>query len=86
MPGDTAEAQERADELLREYLNDGELMLIPEFDPEDDGDLEFNPPVNGELVADHWIFGLYLPKLSDHYHCAIVPRDGVDGAYCYGVN
>jgi hypothetical protein len=44
-----------------------------------------HPPEQDEGSADHWIFFLDLPELSDHLYWAIVPRDG-SAVRNYGFN
>lgn len=77
------QAYERAvADKLRSYLNDGAtLSLLPQGDRP-----SLDHPKEGEQVADHWIFVLQVPKLSDLSYWAIVQRDGQRPAYNYGVS
>jgi hypothetical protein len=72
---------------LRSYLNDhGRLALLPYEANPDPEQTAYSLPEDGERVADHWIFSLRIPKLSDHTYWAIVHRDGKRPAYNYGFN
>ena len=44
-----------------------------------------HPAEHGEAIADHWVFFLDLPALSDHLYWAVVPRDG-SAVRTYGFN
>lgn len=43
-------------------------------------------PEGGEEVSDNWIISLYLEDLSDHFHWAIIDRNGNEAVYNYGFN
>lgn len=60
------------------FLNDPEATL---------GMLEVGQSAeHGEKVSDAWIFTVYIGKLSDHGHWAVVDRKGVEATYNYGFN
>lgn len=84
-PDNSPQWQEQLDQKLREYMRQGVLTLIPEFDPNDE-DLDFNPPENGESIQENWVFSLSLPTFSDHIYWAIVDRAGQAATYNYGFN
>lgn len=84
-----AERAEALTEKVRSFLNEGELQLLPnvDFEAEEEAeDWDFNPPADGECVAENWIFTLYLPSLSDHIYWVVVDRSGERAAYVYGLN
>ncbi|MBX2873482.1 MAG: hypothetical protein KTR30_15320 [Saprospiraceae bacterium] len=86
-PGEVDRAEELIQSRLREHLMDASLQLLPNMDWTDrDQDFDFNPPENGESAADSWIFGLYMPSLSDHFYWIIVDRTGGASPYVYGFN
>ena len=86
-PEEDTEAADKIMEHLREYLQQGELRLLPNEDWNDyDAEFDFNPPEERESADLNWVFSLYLPTLSDHLYWIIVPRDGETEAYVYGFN
>ncbi|MCB0569781.1 MAG: hypothetical protein KDC66_08470 [Phaeodactylibacter sp.] len=86
LPGQMPYAEQLLDNKLREYMDAGELMLIPRYESISEDDWDFNPPEGREPTLGNWIFGLYLPTLSDHYYWAIVSRNGTVETYNYGFN
>lgn len=86
-PGEVERADELIQARIRAHLVDASLQLLPNIDWTDrDQDFDFNPPENGESADDNWIFGLYLPSLSDHFYWIIVDRSGGTSPYVYGFN
>lgn len=86
-PTEVDRAEERIQARLREHLIDASLQLLPNVDWTDrDQDFDFNPPEQGESAENNWIFGLYLPSLSDHFYWIIVDRAGEASPYIYGFN
>ncbi len=86
-PGEVDRADERIQSRLREHLIDANLQLLPNVDWTDrDQDFDFNPPEQGESAEDSWVFGLYIPSLSDHFYWIIVDRAGEASPYIYGFN
>lgn len=86
-PGENDRAEELIQARLREHLMGASLQLLPNVDWSDrDQDFDFNPPENGEVAADHWIFSLYIPSLSDHLYWIVVGRAGERRPYAYGFN
>ncbi|MFM9947376.1 MAG: hypothetical protein ACKV1O_05505 [Saprospiraceae bacterium] len=72
---------------LREVMDRGKFYLLPNLKTEEDWDnFDFPPPQNGENVKDFWIFGLYIPDLSDHTFWALIDRKGKKETYNYGFN
>lgn len=86
-PDQDPDAYDQITRKLREFLQNGQLSLLPnvDWDGEEDA-FDFNPPEAGESAELNWIFTLYLPTLSDHLYWIIVPRDGRSKAYIYGFN
>jgi hypothetical protein len=80
--------EEQITRQVREYMNDGELALLPQvaytLDPDELEDIRL--PEDGETLAENWIFQLSLPTLSDHLYWAIVNRKGERPPYHYGFN
>lgn len=86
-PGEIDRAEELIQSRLREHLSDASLQLLPNVDWTDrNQDFDFNPPENGESAEENWIFGLYMPSLSDHLYWIIVDRTGGASPYVYGFN
>ncbi len=86
-PGEVDRAEELIQSRLREHLVDASLQLLPNVDWTDrDQDFDFNPPENGEAAEENWIFGLYMPSLSDHFYWMVVDRTGGASPYVYGFN
>lgn len=86
-PEDDPEAAEKITTHLREYLQQGELRLLPDEDwNNEDTEFDYYPPEERETATLNWVFSLYLPTLSDHLYWIIVPRDGAREAYIYGFN
>ncbi|NRB49609.1 MAG: hypothetical protein HRU41_18155 [Saprospiraceae bacterium] len=86
-PGEVDRADELIQSRLRTHLVDANLQLLPNVDWTDrDQDFDFNPPENGESASENWIFGLYMPTLSDHFYWIVVNRTGATSAYVYGFN
>lgn len=86
-PEQDPQANGQIREKLQEFLQSGQLSLLPKLDWEnDDTEFDFNPPEERESAELNWIFTLYLPTLSDHLYWVIVPRDGETAAYIYGYN
>jgi OOP family OmpA-OmpF porin len=86
-PEEDPEAGEKITEHLREFLQQGELRLLPNEDWSDyDAEFDFNPPEERESGDLNWVFSLSLPTLSDHIYWIIVPRSGEEEAFIYGFN
>lgn len=86
-PGEVDRADELIQSRLREHLVDASLQLLPNVDWTDrDQEFDFNPPENGESASENWIFGLYMPTLSDHFYWIVVDRTGTASPYVYGFN
>lgn len=75
-PGKVAFAERLAEHKLREYMDAGELRLIPRCESPGEGEPGFNPPEGSEAVAAYWVFGLSLPGLSARCFRAFVSRTG----------
>jgi len=65
------------------FLEGGRLVLLP-------GDIDSEPslssfptPLNGESLADNWIFGLEFFGQTDDLYWVVVPRNGETPAYNY---
>lgn len=86
-PEDDPQAADKITAHLLQYLEQGELRLLPREDwSKADAEFDYNPPEEGESVDLNWVFSLYLPTLSDHLYWIIVPREGEMEAYVYGFN
>lgn len=80
-------AEEKISEKLREFLQEGELRLLPKVDWNDENtEFDFVPPIDRESAEKYWVFSLYLYSLSDHVYWMIVARDGLGEPYVYGYN
>lgn len=85
--GEVEEVEAKIQAKIRAHLRLGTLSLLPNIDWSDrDKDYDFNPPENGETAEDNWIFGLYLPDLSDHFYWIVIDRVQEGEAYIYGFN
>ncbi len=89
-PERVEDAEERLDAFVRKVMEAGTLYLIPYFEgelsKEERENMVFYPPEWGERPAGNWLFGLRLPKLSDHLYWAVIDRRGHRRTYCYGFN
>lgn len=66
-----------------EFLEGARLVLLPgDFAAEPSLD-HFPSPLNGESLANHWVFGLELFDRTDDIYWVIVARDGSKPAYNY---
>ena len=65
------------------FLEGGLLNLLPGKMSSEPSLASFPSPLNGESLADNWIFGLELFDLTDNIYWVIVPRDGEKEAYNY---
>lgn len=84
--GSKEEAAIALDNKVREYMNTGEMFLVPLKAPKNEDDIEVYPPEDGESLQENWAFMLRLSELSDHLFWAIVSRSGEQAAYSYGFN
>jgi hypothetical protein len=68
---------------VKEFLEGGRLVLLPGDMASERSLASFPTPLNGESLAQNWLFGLELFDLTDDIYWAIVPRDGKKAAYNY---
>lgn len=71
---------------LRDFLQSGELQLLPNEEWDEEEDYDFTPPEDRESTTENWIFSLRLPQLSDHIYWVVVDRSGKRAPYNYGFN
>lgn len=72
----------KLENLVREYLKGGRLVLLPGNMESEPSLANFPSPFHNEKLADNWCFGLELFDISDDVYWVIVPRNG-DKAYNY---
>ncbi len=70
-------------ESAQEFLEGGRLVLLPGDMASEPSLDSFPTPLNGESLAENWIFGLELFDLTDDVYWVIVSRDGSKPAYNY---
>jgi hypothetical protein len=75
----------QVEEKIRELLNNGKIIALPDESSLPEDDQVYGLPPNGERVDKNWIFGLEIPDLGDNYFWAIISRDA-EQTYNYGGN
>ena len=80
---DTEERSSVIENLVREYIAGGRLVLLPGTMDSEPSLTTFPTPWKKETLEKNWLFGLELFDITDDIYWVIVSRDGKQPAYNY---